>query len=599
MLRKFAKTFLPNPLDWKLKRNRKAKSVLLCWNRGLGDIALGVAAIVHRIRSLIPEAKITVLTRENLKDGFSLLEGLEILVSPTLKRGEVCDWKREVGDRTFDLVFEKPSPTDWCHWQHRTFTPRLKWNSSYDDLWKRFDLSDEFTYIGVQVSAETPYGLWRNYPEQRWNELFDRIEKLGNVRVLLFGFDAKMQFHHPMILDLRGKTNFFELFSIIKNRCAALVMPDSGISSITYYLDTSFPIRLVTLWGDPNHGILKQGVSSPNPQLVHVPLIAPTRDLSQVSAAQVFESLFPKVHKPPLRFCPKPKEEGACNHSANEVGHLAGPSSLNLRVGCVILAGGQGSRLGVNGPKGLFQVLNQTLFAHLMEKIPPNMMAAVMTSPQNGQETKDYFGKTFDREVLFFEQSSLSLLDEKYRPVGIGPDGNGSVYRGLVSSGILDRLEKEGVEHLFFIPVENPLADPADRQLFAHHLQEKADVTIKCIPRIKGESMGALAEDGTIVEYFDIDQDDYLYSYTGQVVLTIEFIRKAATLALPLHWVRKKAMVGGQQWIVWKREKILFEAFPIANKRASLCYEREACYAPIKTLEQKEAVEKLLRRKKK
>lgn len=74
MFRTFSRKFLPNRLDWMLKRmaKRSGKNVLLCWNRGLGDIALGLAAIVHRINYFVPDATIHVLTRSNLEQGFSL-----------------------------------------------------------------------------------------------------------------------------------------------------------------------------------------------------------------------------------------------------------------------------------------------------------------------------------------------------------------------------------------------------------------------------------------------------------------------------------------------------------------------------------------------
>ena len=81
-------TIPSNPLDRIIKkaRVRDQKRFLLFWNRGLGDIALGLYAIVHRIRESIPNAEITFLTRPNLYDGFVLLGGVNIIVAPDLKR---------------------------------------------------------------------------------------------------------------------------------------------------------------------------------------------------------------------------------------------------------------------------------------------------------------------------------------------------------------------------------------------------------------------------------------------------------------------------------------------------------------------------------
>src|SRR3990167_10374732 len=113
MFRTFRRKFLPNPLDWKLKKTQKkgGRNVLLCWNRGLGDIALGVAAIVQRILQYLPEAKITVLTRDNLKEGFSMLSNVQTIVMPDWKRKLSHDWKKalqqlQLDPKNFDLVLD-------------------------------------------------------------------------------------------------------------------------------------------------------------------------------------------------------------------------------------------------------------------------------------------------------------------------------------------------------------------------------------------------------------------------------------------------------------------------------------------------------------
>src|SRR5271155_5471958 len=124
MFRTIARYFLPNPLDWMLRRaaRKGGSKILLGWNRGLGDIALGLYAIVHRIREIIPNAEISFLIRENLKDGFTMLENVQILIAPEWKRGgaySVRETLKKIGvdPKSFDLVIERPSPTDWVRWQ--------------------------------------------------------------------------------------------------------------------------------------------------------------------------------------------------------------------------------------------------------------------------------------------------------------------------------------------------------------------------------------------------------------------------------------------------------------------------------------------------
>ncbi len=587
MFRTLKRLLLPNPLDFQLRK--QPKRVLVCWNRGLGDIALGLYAIVHRVKTLSPGAKVTFLVRANLADGMSMLDGVETLVASDWKRGEPHDVRgalQKLG-RTieeFDLVLEHPSPSEWCRWQYGKLTPKLRWDKKHDLLWKRFGLQDGFTYIGVQAVAETNYGLWRNWPEHRWRELFDEWGKLGHVRVLLFGYGHVPKFDHPMVIDLRGKTTLFELLSIIKHKCTALVLPDSGILSMTYYLDDPFALRVVSLWADPRHGILKQSVASPNPKLVHIPLVGALRDLSTVTTAQVTEACFPKRNLLPLRQC--------AMHTDVAVQPLR-------HAAAVILAGGQGSRLKTPGPKGLFLLGGKTLFQHLIEKLPPSMPVAIMTSPLNHEETVRYFQQHnhFHRNVSFFTQDTIPLLDERYNEVGLGPDGNGGVYKKLVNSGILDTWEREKIDTVLIVPVENVLADPADKILVSHHRSQHADVTIKCIERRPGESMGLLVQTDEklgVAEYFTLGKEvqDVGYSYTGQLAVSTTFIRRASLSETPLHWVKKQLSIQGHELAVWKRERLLFDAFHLATKTSALCYPRELCYAPVKGPESVAAAEK-------
>jgi len=298
MLKPLLRKLLPNPLDHLLKKAhlRGDRRILLFWNRGLGDIPLGLFAIVHQIRAFIPKAEITFLTRPNLRDGFTLLGGVEILVAESLKRGDEVDIPsllQEVGKDPgdYDLILEKPNPTHWVSWQHGKLTPLLHWQEEWDSLWKDYPLDDSETYIGAHVQTETNYAQWRDWPASHWEALFEKINARGE-KVILFGFEKTPTFSSPNLVDLRGETPLFPLLSIIKNRCRALVVPDSGISSMAYFLNTSFPLKHITLWADPYMGILKQNVPSPNPELTHIPLIGKDKDIRNVRPEDVYASLY-------------------------------------------------------------------------------------------------------------------------------------------------------------------------------------------------------------------------------------------------------------------------------------------------------------------
>ncbi len=605
MFKKLRKRFLPNPFDAMLKRTAKrgGKRILFPWNRGLGDIPLGLYAMVLRIREFIPDAEIVFLTRENLRDGFSLLEGVQTWVVPDWKRGEALDVRAAVAAlgqeiKSFDLVIEKANPTDWVEWQKGRVVPRLKWKSEHDALWKKFDLDEGITYIGVQVVAETNYGLWRNWPQERWSELFDLLEREPNVRVLLFGFGDQPQFTHKGLIDLRGKTNLFELISVIKNRCQALVVPDSGIASMAYYLDTQFPLHLISLWADTNHGILKQGVASPNAQLVHSPLVGAHRDLSQLSADRVFECLFPLA---PWQKCAR----------------IADVKKQPVeRVGCIILAGGQGTRLGFAGPKGMFPVQGKSLFHWICEQVSrKDLPIAVMTSPLNHQETVAFFERhsLFHLDIHFFQQEMRPLLDEEKRPIELrpgeivyGPNGNGSLFRSFVKSGLADLFAQKGIDVVQIVQVDNPLVQIFDEAFLTYHRESQAEVTLKCVERLEGEnSMGVLVERKGklgIVEYTEIapeylsqrGADGHLafrFANAGQWAMNLSFMREMASVDLPVHWVRKKMQIGPQLVFVWKGEHFIFDVLPFAERAEALCAPRETCYAPLKSLEALEAVQ--------
>lgn len=291
--------FRRNPFDALLRRARKNAETrfLICWNRGLGDIPLGLYALTHRIREFIPAVEITFLTRSDLADGFKMLQGVDVAVDPEWKRGVPFDLDRSLLNTgllhsDFDCILEKPDPTRWLMWQLGNLVPKLQWNAEWDRLSERFHLDKNKRYIGVHVQTETQYAYEKNWPVAYWREFFEQAQAKEDVGILLFGFGADPQFEGKGIVDLRGKTSLLEMLSLIKNHCSYLLVPDSGVLSIAYYIDAAFPIDIVSLWADPRQGILKQNVSSPNPALRHRPLIAKNKDLRTVGVQSAYDALF-------------------------------------------------------------------------------------------------------------------------------------------------------------------------------------------------------------------------------------------------------------------------------------------------------------------
>jgi ADP-heptose:LPS heptosyltransferase len=297
----FLKKFRGNEFDRLLQSAVKGnkKRFLIVWNRGLGDIALGLYALVYRIRTFIPDAQITFITRKELEDAFLLLDNTSVIGVPWWERGKPIDFDNtlnglNIKKTDYDIFLEKVNPTKWLSWQIEKLTPKLKWKNEYDELWKHFNfLESSRSYIGVHLNTETGqfYGYQKDWPVGNWRALFERLSEIKDIQIVLFGHNRTGTFNLPSVIDLRGDTTLLEMLSIIKNRCNVLIAPDGGVLSLIYYLDVFSPITVISLWGDANQGILKQAVPSPNKGLVHMPIIGKGNDISNISVEEVFSKI--------------------------------------------------------------------------------------------------------------------------------------------------------------------------------------------------------------------------------------------------------------------------------------------------------------------
>jgi ADP-heptose:LPS heptosyltransferase len=191
-------------------------------------------------------------------------------------------------------VLLEPDPTRWLRGERDRFPPRLRWNGAWDALAATaVPEAPGRRLIGVHVSAETGgyYSYVKDWPVERWRELIARFAGDDAVRWVLFGHRPEPVFDLPNVADLRGRTGFLEMMAIVKNRCRALVGPDSGILNTAYYIDAPVPLALVSLWSDPRQGILRQGSPSPNSLLVHVPIVGRDEDVRNIGVDDVESAL--------------------------------------------------------------------------------------------------------------------------------------------------------------------------------------------------------------------------------------------------------------------------------------------------------------------
>ena len=289
------------------------------------------------------------------------------------------------------------------------------------------------------------------------------------------------------------------------------------------------------------------------------------------------------------------------------------------KVGCILIAGGQGSRLKIDQPKGMYPVTliaKKSLFQLFAEKViaagnlaGQKLHLAVMTAPQNYTEIASYFvDHNFfgldPSQIAFFVQEELPLLNEegdlfsdKKGHIAMGPDGNGSSLLHFYRSGVWDVWHDQGIRYTTYVLIDNPLADPFDAELIGCHFNLNTDVTLKCTERKNPqEKVGIIIKESgkiRVMEYSEMpEQEKLALDDQGQLKhrcanlslfsFSMDFIEKTAFAKMPLHLAYKKG---------WKFEKFIFDILSSADNVHALLYPREECFAPLKNAEGENSLE--------
>ncbi|MBN9377577.1 MAG: hypothetical protein BGO14_10810 [Chlamydiales bacterium 38-26] len=310
------------------------------------------------------------------------------------------------------------------------------------------------------------------------------------------------------------------------------------------------------------------------------------------------------------------------------------------KMACLIVAGGQATRLNLQGPKGLYpisNIRNKSLFQIFAEKVVcagkqagNALQLAIMTSPINHEMTTTYFkahhffGLKIN-QVHFFSQKMLPYLDdvgnlflEKKGKIAEGPDGNGAALYNLWTHGIISLWKSLGIEYVNFIMIDNPLADPFDAELLGYHVRNQQDITVKCILKNNPEEkVGVLVKQDDkikVIEYSEMSASErsaqtssgslrHACANISLFCISMSFIEKICQQGhpLPLHPAYKTAPnLLNTQAKAWKFEHFIFDILPLANKVGALLYPREYCFAPLKNLagnDSPETVKKALQKR--
>lgn len=308
-------------------------------------------------------------------------------------------------------------------------------------------------------------------------------------------------------------------------------------------------------------------------------------------------------------------------------------------VAAFTVAGGQGTRLGWNGPKGTFPatpVRELPLFAvfaeyliKLKRKYGKHVPWYVMTSPINDAATRefferrDYFG-LHKENVKIFPQAMMPAMDMTTGKVllagksniALSPNGHGGSLKALHTSGALADMKERGIKQISYIQIDNPSVKVIDPLFLGLHQMNDAEMSSKMLPKAyPKEKLGNFClADGkmAVIEYSDLPDelaeqrldDGELRFRAGSIAIhaiTVDFVESLNTSAegfgLEFHRAEKKVpyvdLATGEQVKptepnAVKLETFVFDALPMCENSIILETDRVAEFAPIKNADQVE-----------
>lgn len=328
----------------------------------------------------------------------------------------------------------------------------------------------------------------------------------------------------------------------------------------------------------------------------------------------------------------EPAEVVSRQDVSNDTIELGRKALANGRVAALTVAGGQGTRLGLDGPKGalpISPVRGKTLFQLFAEFIVATDRRYscattwyIMTSPSNDAQTRAFFtanqgfGLAIER-IKFFKQGEMPafdrdgkiLLDQPHR-ITLSPDGHGGTLLALAHSGMLADMAARGVEHISYFQVDNPLVACLDPTFIGLHVAAGAEMSSKSVAKADDlEKVGNFvrAEGKTaVIEYSDLPprlahakNPDGTRRFNAANIavhlLARRFVERLtqnpASFALPWHRAEKKVpfvdlssgrRIHPEQPNAVKLESFIFDALPLANRTVTLETSREEEFSPVK-----------------
>ena len=630
-LRNIWRSVTPNPFTQKLKKQNSQAKILLFWNRGLGDIPLELYPLIKTIYKYCPMAEISVITRKDLIEGFYLLDfSLKIYESPRLirKQEECYDLILEdlgLIQEDFNLIFNRPDPAYWVKKEKKHFAPKLSWKSSF---YKSYPIDTAKPLALLHIHSETVYGFEKNLPSTTWEFIIEDLKAKGYFTIAIG--------HSPQIktacdLDLRGKTSLFEFLSLMHDGKCLFIGPDSGLLNILYYLDVQKPWHLISFWANPRVGLLNYPATTFNKKLIHKYYLAPLENLSLLSKDTLLESVPPSKgnglfikngsFKPSfeleeqieramnaLQSLPFYEPKNLEKISNPDVSFIKEPFEIDPRIRPIILAGGQGTRLGAGFPKALFEINGTSLIGHFCAKIKEasfqlnqKLQAFLIVSPDGFEpikkhlEEKNFFDLDSDQLiVLIQDELPLVTLDDKLvlknkESIHLGPNGNGEIFHLLDKNGFFENPD-DSILGFEIIPIDNPIAPLFFKD---HVLNFLNDYEVSILATASNQkNLGKIAQTKNgirIIEYTENPNTDLQYANTGLLGFSYEFAKKCSRLKLPIHTALKNysCFTGDDYEMVnvKKYETFIFDLLFYAHKIGIQVAESSKIFQPLKEKE--------------
>ena len=303
----------------------------------------------------------------------------------------------------------------------------------------------------------------------------------------------------------------------------------------------------------------------------------------------------------------------------------------NNQYAVITMAGGQGTRLGHNGPKGTFMVHLNSGDKYLFQIIVEALQKAnnkysvtipwyIMTSEENNDQTQafleehNYFGYPKD-SVKLFKQGKVPLISNKgklligsNKLIKEASDGNGSIYASLKNDGILDEMKAKNIKWVFVGGVDNILLRIVDPLLLGVTISQNNQIASKSVKKANPkERAGVFCKiDGMpgIIEYSELPEEmaeerdehgDLVYGDVNILshLFSFDALEKLSNVKLPYHIAEKVSdyldedgnLVKPTEKNVYKFESFIFDAFSNYNEMSILRVQRSEEFAPIKNKE--------------